>query len=132
MTVTDLRCDHCGKGLAGPEGLPGGAGRLGVRFTYHPGSPALKDDSGLMCEGCWAGVVTWLGAPAGASSACARCGAGLDEGRLVVLRPGELLAWFLCRRCAVAFLNGLRTVTPKLDVDTFRFPVVPTANDPGH
>lgn len=132
MTVSDLLCDRCGAPLSGPEGIEGGSGRLGVRFTYHPGAPALKDDSGLVCEGCWRTVVEWLGAPAGATECCVRCGDTLRDGRLVVLRPGELLAWFLCRVDALEFLNGLRTVEPKLDPETFRFPEGPRPDEPTH
>lgn len=120
MTITDLRCDRCGTPLAGPEALSGAGGRLGVRFAYHPGVPTLKDDSGLMCEACWASTSEWLGAPS--ADTCSRCRAPFDEGKLVVLRPGELVAWQLCRVDALEFLNGLRTVDPKLDASSFTFP----------
>lgn len=132
MTVADLRCDRCGAPLAGPEGIEGASGRLGVRFTYHPGAPALKDDSGLVCRECWREVVEWLGAPAGATERCVRCGDALHDGRLVLVRPGELLAWFLCRNDAVELLNGLRTVEPKLDAETFRFPMRSPSDEAGH
>lgn len=122
MTVADLRCDRCGAALAGPVGLPSAEGRLGVRFAYHPGVPELKDDSGLMCEPCWAELAEWLGPPPRSMEACARCQAGLEGGTLIVSRPGEFVAWPLCRDDAVAFLNGLRTVEPKLDPATFAFP----------
>ena len=109
--------------LAGPEGGIAGSGRRGVRFTYHPGAPALKDNSGLMCEECWSDVSAWLGPPGGVTDACLRCGAHLREGRLILARPGQLTGWTLCRLDAVAFLNTLRTVEPKLDPTTFRFPI---------
>jgi len=131
MTVADLRCDRCGAPLAGPEGIEGASGRLGVRFTYHPGAPELKDDSGLACTDCWRDIVEWLGAPA-STDRCVRCGDPLQDGRLVVVRPGELLAWFLCRSDAVTFLNGLRTVDPKLDAETFRFPTCSAPGETGH
>lgn len=118
----DLRCDRCGAALAGPSGSAATHGRLGVRFTYHPGAPALKDDAGLMCEACWSEVLAWLGTPGGSGDRCTRCREALDDGRLVVLRQGELVSWSLCRTDAVGFLNGLRTVDPKLDDATFRFP----------
>jgi len=121
MTISDLRCDRCGSFLAGPGGVADGLGRRAVRFAYHPGSPHLKDDSGLVCESCWADMSGWLGAPT-AKDACAVCASCLDEGRLVVYRPGELVAWPLCRSHAVEFLNALRTVEPKLDASTFAFP----------
>jgi hypothetical protein len=103
-----------------------------VRFTYHPGAPALKDNSGLMCEECWHDVAAWLGASAGATDMCLRCGAHLREGRLVVIRPGQLSTWTLCRLDAVEFLNNLRTVEPKLDAATFRFPVLPPGEEAPH
>lgn len=134
MTVSDLRCDWCGYSLAGLAGAGTGPGRLGVRFTYHPGSPALRDNSGLLCSLCWDAALVWLGPsavapqvePATEASVCSVCRDRLDEGRLVVTRTGQLTSyWLLCRAHAVEFLNRLRTVEPKLDPGTFSFPPVP-------
>lgn len=122
MTVADLLCDWCGSPLSGLEGAGIGSGRLGVRFTYHPGSPAFRDDSSLLCTACWEEASIWLGAPAAESGVCSVCGDRLEGGRLVVTRPGQLTSWLLCRLDAVEFLNRLRTVEPKLDPDTFSFP----------
>lgn len=120
MTITDLHCDRCSAPLTGPEELRGAGGRLGVRFVYHPDVAALKDDSGLMCEACWATTTEWLGTPN--ADTCSRCSTGFDEGKLVVVRLGELVAWQLCRAHGIEFLNALRTVEPKLDAATFAFP----------
>lgn len=120
MSVNDLRCDGCGCALAGPLGGPVRAGRLGVRFSYHPGTPAFRDDSGMLCEPCWEELSAWLGD--GVVSACAVCRMALEEGRLVISRPGETRFWLLCRTHAVEFLNRLRTVEPKMDPATFAFP----------
>lgn len=122
MTISDLRCDRCGSPLTGLAGFPFAEGRLGVRFSYDPGIPALRDDAGLMCESCWAEVSSWMGSQL-RGTRCSRCRAALDHGRLVVSLPGDLLAWSLCRSDAVEFLNGLRTVDPKLDAVLFEFPV---------
>lgn len=126
MTVADLHCDRCGAVLAGPVGRSDVGGRLGVRFAYHPGDPTLSDNSGLACEACWHDVAQWLGTP-GVTQRCSRCGAALPGGHLVVTRLGELESWSLCRPDTVAFLNGLRTVEPKLDLLTFRFPPSPAS-----
>ena len=125
MTVSDLRCDWCASVLTGLEGSEAPAGRTGVRFTYHPGSPALKDDSNLLCKTCWETASAWLGAPAATPAACSICNDALGEGRLVVTRTGELTCWLLCRVHAVEFLNRLRTVEPKLDPGGFSFPPLP-------
>src|SRR3989442_15821938 len=65
MTVFDQRCDRCGTYLFSPQEA--------VRFLYHPGDLSLKDDSGLLCEGCWAGLTDWLGQQ-GVENRCARGG----------------------------------------------------------
>ncbi len=125
MTVSDLLCDWCGSLLTGLEETGHGAGRLGVRFTYHPGSPSLRDDSGLLCTACWEAASTWLGAPTSKPGACSVCEDLLAEGRLVITRTGQLSCWLRCRVHAVDFLNRLRTVEPKLDPVTFSFPPLP-------
>lgn len=123
MTISDLRCDFCGRLLAGPAGA--------VRFGYHPGAPQLRDDSGLGCEPCWADAIGRLDRPASAR-ACAACGEAITRtGSLHVRRFGDRRAWRLCTSDAAQFLNRLRTVRPKFDPATFRFPVVsrPRASD---
>jgi hypothetical protein len=133
MTISDLRCDACGRLLAGPATrpaapadpaatLPGSAGNVeGVRFVYHPGRPELRDTSGLACQACWDEAVRDFASPAGGH--CAAC--GTPVGRLESLhlrRYDDPRAWRLCAADAVGFLNRLRTVHPKLDPATFRFP----------
>ena len=119
MTVFDLCCDRCAAPLVGPA-VAEEAGPYGVGFTYHPGDPERRDDSGLLCAGCWSALRQWLGDGRGTGH-CALCRAELEPARsLHVRRTGELLAWQLCADHAVAFLNSLRTVEPKLDPATFR------------
>lgn len=127
MTIADLRCDGCGRALAGPAGDGFETAATGVRFVYHPGSPRLRDDSGLLCGRCWDETVAWLGdEPALGPAPCPRCAepAG-DAPRLHVSRLHDLRAWQLCRGDAVAFLNRLLTVEPKLDSETFALPAAP-------
>lgn len=121
MTVFDLRCDRCGTYLAGPGGDadPGTPGPLGVRFLYHPGNFLLKDDSGLLCQSCWAAAERWLG-PDRPENRCARCGEAVEHARSLHLHGGgDPIGWQLCPTHAVEFLNHLRTVDPKLDPETF-------------
>lgn len=126
MTISDLHCDACEAfvpGLTdGPEPVeePGPPG--GVRFVYHPGRPQFRDTSGLMCERCWTEAEQWLGAR-GRPRQCAVCGEAVARhSSLHVHRFEEASAWRLCAEHAVAFLNRLRTVQPKLDTATFKFP----------
>src|SRR6516162_4695710 len=63
MSISDLRCDLCGRILGGPA--------AGVRFVYHPGVPALRDDSGLACVTCWDELVRGLDVTA--AGLCAAC-----------------------------------------------------------
>lgn len=113
MTITDLRCDVCGRFLAGPAD--------GVRFVYHPGVAELRDDSGVACAACWDGLTRGFGTAA--ATCCAACGGPAPRGRSLHVRqfsdPGT---WRLCAADAVRFLNALRTVEPKLDPATFGFP----------
>lgn len=110
MTVFDVRCDRCGKELAHPSDA--------IRFLYHPGDLLMKDDSGLLCRACWRGALTWLGIEQ-QENVCARCGIPVEHSRSVHLqRSGESEGWQLCREHAVEFLNHLRTVEPKLSVET--------------
>lgn len=116
MTIHDLRCDVCGGFLAGPA--------AGIRFVFHPGVPELRDDSGLTCAACWQRLTGGL-TPA-ATGQCAACGGPARRGQSLHLRPfTEPGSWRLCATDAVGFLNSLRTVDPKLDPATFRFPAVP-------
>ena len=133
MTIADLHCDGCGRMLAGLASTDADADTTGLRFVYHPGRADLRDDSGLLCGRCWADTVAWFGAEAILGPApCPRCDAPpSDEPRLHVSLLHDLRAWQLCRRDAVAFLNRLRTVEPKLDPETFVLPAPPTENDSG-
>jgi hypothetical protein len=116
MTINDLRCDFCGRLLAVPTGA--------VRFGYHPGAPQFRDNSGLACESCWADAVDRLDEPAGTRS-CAACGEAVTRtGSLHLRRLDGRRTWRLCASHAAQFLNLLRTVEPKLDPATFRFPAV--------
>jgi hypothetical protein len=119
VTVSDLSCDICGRYLPGPGS--------GVRFVYHPGVPELRDDSGLACAACWNGVTRGLD-PAAPAGRCAACGdPAARRQSLHMRRFDDPRSWRLCRPHAVAFLNSLRTVEPKLDPATFRFPAAGAA-----
>jgi hypothetical protein len=110
VTVFDVRCDRCGSELTSPDGA--------VRFLYHPGDMAMKDDSGLLCRSCWRAALAWLGVEQQVD-VCARCGIPVEQARSVhILRSGEPEAWQLCPEHGVDFLNQLRTVEPKLSIDT--------------
>ena len=113
MSIADLCCDLCGRVVAGPA--------EGVRFVFHPGVPDLRDDSGLACQDCWRHALAGLDVTAVAR--CAACGEPVSRQRSLHLRPFDEPGFFrLCASHAVIFLNALRTVQPKLDAATFRFP----------
>lgn len=113
MTITDLRCDVCGRFLPGPAD--------GVRFVYHPGAAELRDDSCLACAACWDGLTAGLDVAAG--TGCAACGGPAPRGQaLHVRRFSDPGTWRLCAPDAARFLNALATVEPKFDPATFRFP----------
>jgi hypothetical protein len=113
MTIGDLRCDFCDRFVAGPA--------AGVRFVYHPGAAELRDDSGLSCPPCWEAVERPLDLQE--TGQCAACGEPAPWRRsLHVRRTSAPGSWRLCPRHAIGFLNSLRTVHPKLDPATFRFP----------
>jgi len=119
VTVFDLRCDRCGTMLLGPAEEADPAGPYGMRFLYHPGDFFLKDDSGMLCGGCWSAVVDWLDVdrPEGR---CGVCHIALEHAHSLHLhRSNDPYGWQLCKPHAVEFLNSLRTVEPKLDLDTF-------------
>ena len=124
MTVSNLRCDVCGRSLAGlvagddPADETAG---LGVRFAYHPGDIELQDSSGTLCGGCWAEWCRWLGSDR--PGRCSVCGE--EAGRwqsLHLRRMGGSEHWRLCAPHAADLLNRLETVQPKFDRDTFRLP----------
>lgn len=122
MTISDMRCDGCAVMLSGLEGGPQPGPIAGVRFTYHPGDPAMRDDSGVLCGPCWTRMADSLGARR--SRACANCGAALRRrASLFVRRMDEHDPWQLCAPHAADLLNTLRTVSPKLDRETFRLPL---------
>lgn len=118
MTVSDQRCDRCGRALVGPpaDGIP--EDRDAHRFLYHPGDFALRDDSGLLCRGC---LEAWSGELGAAVKArCAICAETLThEGGLYLYLGGSDKPWRLCAPHAADQLNTLRTVEPKLDPATF-------------
>lgn len=106
MTVFDLSCDACGAAVPRPDD--------GTRFLYHPGDFFLKDDSGLLCSACWSRTEAWLGERA--TGRCSVCGEAVEHARSLHVHPaGDPASWQLCRDHAAAFLNGLRTVEPKLE-----------------
>ncbi len=110
MSVFDVRCDRCGRELTSPHGA--------IRFLYHPGDMVMKDDSGLLCRSCWRAALGWLGVEQ-QPNVCARCEMAVEPSRsLHLLRSGDAEGWQLCREHAVEFLNHLRTVEPKLSVET--------------
>lgn len=121
MTVTDLRCDRCGSALTGLATGPDAGANEAVRFRYHPGRKDLADDAGLMCVRCWSALVDSFADPG--TDACAWCGVDLGEQpALFVNEAGEPTGWRLCRDDALVFLNGLRTVVPKLHPSSFVLP----------
>lgn len=122
MTISDMRCDICPawlSGLAG-DGTVDPAG--GVRFSYHPGDPGLRDDSGVLCQSCWQGWVDTLGTPR--TRVCAICSTQVRRrASLYVRRLDWQSGWQLCTPHAAELLNTLRTVDTKFDPATFRLPL---------
>lgn len=122
MTISNLRCDLCDGPVPGLIATAGDSPHSGVRFSYHPGDPRLRDDSGVVCRTCWAAWVRRLGEPS--PRVCAICGspvAGVASLHLRNLDTRE--TWQLCAPHAADLLNGLTTVDPKLDPATFRLPL---------
>lgn len=114
MTITDLHCDRCDRFISEPD--------AGVRFVYHPGRAQFRDSSGLLCARCWDELELWLG-PDRPLRRCAVCREEVTrEQSLHLHRVDDAQSWRLCAPHAVEFLNRLRTVEPKLDPVTFRFP----------
>lgn len=113
MTINDLHCDVCGYVLPGPGS--------GVRFGYHPGALELRDNSGLACAACWAAATRELSGRT--TGRCSACGQPVARRQSLYLRNlADRRSWQLCAGDAVRFLNRLRTVEPKLDPASFRFP----------
>lgn len=113
----------CGTQVVGLAATGEGAPDMGVRFTYHPGDPRMRDDAGMLCGQCWGQWSSALGEPT--PRTCARCGMLVTRRSSLHLRrldtPGN--GWQLCARHAAVALNSLRTVDPKLDPETFRLPL---------
>jgi hypothetical protein len=123
MTTRDARCDLCGALLQGLAGSAEEDPNLGVRFSYHPGDPRMRDDSGMVCGTCWEQWSASFGEPR--QRACALCATAVTRRNSLHLRrfdsPGN--GWQLCAPHAAQTLNELRTVEPKLDPATFRLPL---------
>ncbi len=123
VTISDLRCDVCDVLLTGLIAGPGGDScASGVRFSYHPGDPGMRDDSGVLCDACWSAWADGLGEPR--ARVCAMCGAAVTRTSSLHLRRIDTRAtWQLCPPHAADLLNQLRTVQPKLDRATFQLPL---------
>ena len=126
MTISNLRCDVCDAllpGLIQGNSGDGGDRRGGVRFSYHPGDPRMRDDSGVLCGSCWSEWAQWLGQPR--PGVCAVCQTPVERTACLHLRNlSGLDNWRLCSRDAAKLLNRLLTVEPKFDPDTFALPPV--------
>ena len=122
MTISNLRCDMCDALLPGLIAGPGDSPARGVRFSYHPGDPGLRDDSGVLCGACWLTWADWLVAPR--ARVCAACGTAVTRTSSLHLRRLDTReTWQLCAPHAADLLNQLRTVQPKLDPATFQLPL---------
>ena len=146
MTISSLRCDECDALLPGliprliPRLVPGavpdaGVGRAGVRFSYHPGDPRMRDDSGVVCAACWSAWADWLGQPR--ARVCAVCDTPLARTRSLFLTrlgegPADRQTWQLCAPHAAELLNRLRTVEPKFDPDVFQLPLARSEHESEH
>ena len=86
----------------------------------------MRDDSGVVCAGCWSAWTDRLGQPR--PRVCAVCETPLARtASLFVTRLGEGPAdrqtWQLCAPHAAELLNRLRTVDPKFDPESFQLPL---------
>lgn len=82
----------------------------------------MRDDSGVLCGGCWTELASRLREPRAHS--CAECGAKVAWRSSLHLRPaGSREAWQLCSVHAAEILNRLTTVEPKFDPETFHLPL---------
>jgi len=87
-------------------------------LLYHPADIVLKDHSRLLCRSCWTAALGWPAALQ-LGNACGRCGLAVEQARPIhVQRSGEAEFSPPCREDAVAVLKQLRTVEPKLSVET--------------
>lgn len=118
MTIFDMRCDRCARGITGPSRPFEPGSHRGVRFAYHPGDESFADNSPLVCVPCWKEIDAWLGADP-STTTCAVCGEQTESSLHVQAGDAE---WLLCVTHAVEFLNTLLTVEPKLDPTTFVLP----------
>lgn len=122
MTISNLRCDVCDVLVAGLTDGTSEDAAGGVRFSYHPGDPGMRDESGLLCATCWSAWVDRLGTPA--ARICAVCRTAVSRTTsLHVRRVDNRETWQLCTPHAAELLNQLSTVQPKLDPATFRLPL---------
>jgi hypothetical protein len=122
MTISNLRCDMCNALLPGLIAAPGSHPDQGVRFSYHPGDPRMRDDSGVLCGTCWSDWADWLGTPE--QRICAICKIPLTRASsLFVTQLADRQTWQLCAPHAADLLNRLRTVEPKFDRATFQLPL---------
>ncbi len=122
MTISNLRCDVCDVLLAGLIDDASEDVTRGVRFSYHPGDPNMRDESGLLCGTCWAAWTDRFGEPA--ARICAMCRTPVSRTTsLHVRRVDTRETWQLCTPHAAELLNRLSTVQPKLDPKTFQLPL---------
>jgi hypothetical protein len=122
MTTSNSRCDVCNALLPGLMAGLRDSRAAGIRFSYHPGDPGMRDDSGVVCSTCWS---TWVG-PLGEPRArvCAVCGTPVTrKTSLHLSRVDTRETWQLCTPHAADLLNRLRTVEPKFDPATFELPL---------
>jgi hypothetical protein len=125
MTISNLRCDVCDALLPGLIAGSADSPARGVRFSYHPGDPRLRDDSGVLCGECWAAWAHQLGEPR--PRTCATCGTPVTRTTSLHLRKADTReTWQLCTPHAAELLNLLNTVDPKLDPSTFQLPLAQT------
>lgn len=125
MTISDLRCDRCGRALSGFAGAGDAGPAAGVRFAYHPGDREMRDDSGTVCRDCWQLWAQRMGEPVEAQ--CSVCGVRVTRYASLHLKAvGDgAKPWRLCPPHTADLLNELRTVEPKFDRETFRLPLQP-------
>ncbi|GAB90796.1 hypothetical protein GORHZ_118_00120 [Gordonia rhizosphera NBRC 16068] len=122
MTMSNLRCDMCDRLLPGLIPGTGDMPGSGVRFSYHPGDPGMRDDSGLLCSECWSAWTGGLGEPT--PRVCAVCRTPVARtSSLFVSRIDDRQTWQFCAPHAAELLNRLRTVEPKFDPASFRLPL---------
>lgn len=122
MTISNLRCDMCDALLPGLIAATGDSPARGVRFSYHPGDPRMRDDSGVLCGTCWSDWADWLGSPE--PRICAICKTPLSRtSSLFMTKLVDRQTWQLCAPHAADLLNRLSTVEPKLDRGTFQLPL---------